>query len=307
MTTLFRQWQIARNLRLRASIIRAVRDFFDERTFLEVDTPLRIPAPAPEPHIHACPSDGWYLQTSPELCMKRLLAAGYPRIFQICKCFRQKERGRRHLEEFSMLEWYESGITYHDLMSRTETLIDFIRRRVALPDIIQYQGQRITLPPPWQKMTVAAAFERFGSMDMTAALAADRFEEVLAFDIEPRLGIHRPVFLHDYPSVFNTLAALIPGRSDLSQRFELYIGGVEICNGFTELTDAAEQRRRFVQERDIRESAGHTAYPLPERFLRDLALMPPAAGNALGIDRLVMIFCDTASIDDVVAFAPEEL
>lgn len=306
MTT-SRQSQIARNLKLRAEIIRAVRDFFHERDFLEVDTPLRIPAPAAEPHIHACPADGWYLQTSPELCMKRLLAAGYPKIFQICKCFRQKERGRRHLEEFTMLEWYESGITYNELMAQTGALIDFVRRRVGLSDMIQYQGRAITLAPPWPKMTVAAAFDQYGAMDMNAALAADRFEEVLAFDIEPLLGMDRPVFLHDYPAAFNTLAALIPGRSDLSQRFELYMGGVEICNGFTELTDAAEQRRRFTQEQENRQRTGHAVYPLPERFLQDLVFMPPAAGNALGIDRLVMIFCDTACIDDVTAFTPEEL
>jgi elongation factor P--(R)-beta-lysine ligase len=303
----FRQYQIARNLELRAEIIRAVRDFFHERDFLEIDTPLRIPAPAPEPHIHAFSADGWYLQTSPELCMKRLLAAGYPKIFQICKCFRRNERGRRHLEEFTMLEWYESGITYNELMTQTRALIDFVRRRVGLGDVIPYQGRRITLAPPWPKITVAAAFEQYGSMDMNAALAADRFEEILAFDIEPHLGIDRPVFLHDYPAAFNTLAALIPGRSDLSQRFELYMGGVEICNGFTELTDAAEQRRRFVQEQENRKKNGQTVYPLPERFLHDLAFMPPAAGNALGIDRLLMIFCGTTSIDDVAAFTPEEL
>jgi len=306
MTT-FRQSQIARNLRLRAAISRAVRDFFHERNFLEVETPLRIPAPAPEPHIHACPADGWYLHTSPELCMKRLLAAGYSKIFQICKCFRRKERGRRHLEEFSMLEWYEAGITYKELMAQTGELIDFVRQRAGLADVIPYQGHNITLAPPWPEMTVATAFDQYGAMNMTTALAADRFEEVLAFDIEPRLGIDRPVFLHDYPAAFNTLAALIPGRPEFSQRFELYMGGVEICNGFTELTDAAEQRQRFVQEKERRERTGQTAYPLPERFLRDLAFMPPAAGNALGIDRLAMIFCDTASIDDVVAFAPEEL
>lgn len=301
------QSQIARNLELRAAIIRAVRDFFHENKFLEVETPLRIPAPAPEPHIHACPADGWYLQPSPELCMKRLLAAGYPKIFQICKCFRQKERGRRHLEEFTMLEWYEAGITYLELMARTAELIDFVRQRAGLANVIPYQGCRITLAPPWPKMTVAAAFDQYGSMEMTEALAADRFEEVLAFEIEHHLGMDRPVFLHDYPAAFNTLAALIPGRSDLSQRFELYMGGVEICNGFTELTDAAEQRRRFVQELTARKKAGQNAYPLPERFLQDLSIMPPAAGNALGIDRLVMIFCDTACIDDVVTFAPEEL
>lgn len=306
MTT-FRQSHIVRNLRLRAAVIRAVRDFFHENAFLEVETPLRIPAPAPEPHIHAFSTDGWYLQTSPELCMKRLLAAGYPKIFQICKCFRQKERGRRHLEEFTMLEWYETGITYRELMAQTGELIDFVRHHAGLADMIPYQGHQIHLSPPWAKMTVETAFERFGSMDMSAALAADRFEEVLAFDIEPHLGMDRPMFLHDYPAAFNTLAALIPGRPDLSQRFELYIGGVEICNGFTELTDAADQRERFLREREMREKTGQPVYPLPEPFLNDLAAMPPAAGNALGIDRLVMIFCDTACIDDVTAFAPEEL
>ncbi len=306
MTT-FRQSQIARNLKLRAEIIKTVRDFFHERNFLEVDTPLRIPAPAAEPHIQAVAADGWYLQTSPELCMKRLLSAGYPKIFQICKCFRANERGRRHLEEFTLLEWYAAGITYMELMKQTGELVDFIRQQMSMDGVIPYQGHQIRLAPPWPKITVADAFEHYGSMDMHTALAADRFEEVLAFDIEPHLGIDRPVFLHDYPAAFNTLAAPIPGRSDLSQRFELYIGGVEVCNGFTELTNAEEQRRRFLQEHENRLKTGQSVYPLPEPFLRDLAFMPVAAGNAMGIDRLVMILCDTARIDDVTAFTPEEL
>jgi lysyl-tRNA synthetase class 2 len=302
-----RQQNIAQTLVLRAKIFQAVRDFFTSQQFLEVDTPIRIPAPAPEPFIAALPSGNWYLQTSPELCMKRLLAAGHSKIFQICKCFRKEERGNRHLEEFTMLEWYELGATYHDLMAHCENLFQFIKDRLLFENGLIYKGHYIDISPPWEKLSVTDAFIRYSSLPMQEAIISDQFDEIIAFDIEPNLGLNKPIFLYDYPAKTCPLASPRPHQPNLAQRFELYMGGLELCNGFTELTDPDEQRRRFAQELTRRENTGEAVYPMPEKFLDDLHLMPEAAGNALGLDRLVMLFANAASIDEVVAFTPEEL
>ena len=307
MKTPYRQTDCLPNLRLRARIIRTVRQFFAEHDYLEVETPIRIPAPAPEAHIDAQPSGSWFLQTSPELCMKRLLAAGYPRIFQICKCFRRNERGRRHLPELTMLEWYTAGHDYSDMMTQCEALLTEVADSIGLEKGCATKGRRIDLSLPWPRMTVAEAFERLAGISVEQAMEEDRFEEVLALEIEPRLGIEKPVFLYDYPAACGALARLKSSNRRLAERFELYIGGLELCNAFTELNDANEQRARFDTERESRRQAGLTVYPMPERFLEALKDMPDAAGNALGIDRLVMLFADTTEIDDVVAFTPEEL
>ncbi len=294
-------------LRLRATIIRLIRDFFAGKHYLEVETPLRLPAVAPEAHIDPLPSEGWFLQTSPELCMKRLLARGHERIFQICKCFRAGERGERHLPELTLLEWYGAGQTYHDIMADCEHLITHLAAGLDLGPHIRFQGNPIDLTPPWPRLTVATAFRRYGSITLDQALASDRFDDVMAFEIEPQLDTRRPLFLTDYPAAHAALARLSPRHPGVAERFELYIGGMELCNAFTELTDADQQRRRFNQELAHRETAGKPPLPMPERFLEELARMPPAAGNALGIERLVMLFADTRQIDHVVAFTPESL
>jgi lysyl-tRNA synthetase class 2 len=295
------------NLELRADIIQFVRQYFVRTGYLEVETPNRIPAPAPEAHIDAQPSGEWYLQTSPELGMKRLLAAGYPRIFQICKCFRKEERGRRHLPELTMLEWYTAGHDYTDLMLQCEALITEVAEFMGLDETLPFQGRRIDLSLPWPRMAVTEAFERLAGIAVDRAMDEDRFDEVLALEIEPQLGIDKPVILYDYPATHGALARLKPSDRRWAERFELYIGGLELCNAFTELDDPEEQRARFEKERESRRQAGKPVYPMPDRFLAALEDMPAAAGNALGIDRLVMLFTDTAQIDDVVAFVPEEL
>jgi elongation factor P--(R)-beta-lysine ligase len=307
MTTPYRQAACLQNLRLRARIIRTVRQFFAENDYLEVETPIRIPAPAPEAHIDAQPSGSWFLQTSPELCMKRLLAAGYSRIFQICKCFRRNEKGRRHLPELTLLEWYTAGADYSDMMTQCEALLTDVAHSMGYRDGLCYQGRRIDLSLPWPRMTVTEAFARLAGVSVEQAIEEDRFEEVLALEIEPWLGVERPLFLCDYPAACGALARLKPSNRRLAERFELYIGGLELCNAFTELNDEDEQRVRFDVERESRRRAGLTVYPMPESFLEALKDMPDAAGNALGIDRLVMLFADTTEIDDVVAFTPEEL
>ena len=302
-----RQSELGPNLELRARIIQAVRRFFIQRQYLEVDTPIRIPAPAPEAHIDAVAAGDWFLQTSPELCMKQLLAAGFPKIFQICKCFRNKERGRHHLPELTMLEWYSAGGAYTDLMDDCQELIGWVAEQTTGGNTLSYKGQAIRLDPPWPRLSVHDAFRRYASVGIEEALAKDCFEEVMVNEIEPHLGATRPLFLYDYPAALGALARLKPGNPQVAERFELYIAGLELCNGFSELIDPLEQRKRFESEQEIRRLNHKPVYPMPLNFLTALNDMPEACGNALGIDRLVMLFADTGKIDDVVAFVPEEL
>lgn len=297
--------KIKTNLERRATIMTAIRLYFADRGYLEVETPNRIPAPAPEAHIEAEASGSWFLHTSPELCMKRLLADGFKRIFQICKCYRKGERGRRHLPEMTMLEWYTVEHDYLDMMQQCQDLISAVARSLGNESTIQYQGQRIDIGGNWERMTVDQAFEKFASASPEAAIQSGDFDEIIACDIAPNLGAEKPVFLFDYPAALGSLARLKPGNTHVAERFELYIAGIEICNAFSELTDPTEQQKRFNVEINQRRSSGKIVYPLPESFLQALAAMPESAGNALGIDRLVMLFADSADIDDVVAFTPE--
>ena len=240
--------------------------------------------------------------------MKRMLAAGIPRIFQICKCFRQGERGRLHLPEMTLLEWYRADSNYLDLMDECEALINFIAGMDgSAEDILVYQGKKIKLTPPWPRLSVSEAFEKLSSIPVDAALERGQFDEIMVEKIEPHLGRGRPVFLYDYPASRGALARLKPEDSRYAERFELYIGGLEICNAFSELIDPDEQRSRFEGELAHRRESGKRVYPIPHKFLNALQDMPQAAGNALGIDRLAMLFCDSKQIDDVVVFTPEEL
>jgi elongation factor P--(R)-beta-lysine ligase len=303
-------WGLARKrsaLTARARIIREIRKYFDEEGYLEVETPLRIPAPAPESHIDAIASGEWFLHTSPELSMKRLLAAGYGPVFQICHCWREGERGRLHLPEFTMLEWYRTDSSYLRLMDECETLIASVAAALGVGEKIVYQGIEIDLRGKWARITVAEAFSRYTGCSMAEALQRGIFDELMVEEIEPRLGISGPVFIHEYPASRGALARLKAEDPTVSERFELYMGGMELANAFSELTDSSEQRSRFIQEQEQRSTLGKSIYPMPERFLAELPGMPLASGIALGLDRLVMLLLDLPSIDDVVAFTPEEL
>jgi elongation factor P--(R)-beta-lysine ligase len=239
--------------------------------------------------------------------MKRLLAAGPPRIFQICKCFRGRERGARHLPELTLLEWYSAGIDYLGMMAETEALIRFVASDVLGGNRFTYGGEEIDLSPTWRRMTVHEAFRSLGSLTAEEALREDLFEEILTAEIEPSLGRPNPLFLCDYPASGGALARLKPEDPAIAERFELYIAGIELCNAFSELTDSEEQRRRFRGELSRRAARGEPVYPMPEKFLDALRSMPESAGNALGVDRLVMLFSDSETIDAVVAFPPEAL
>ncbi len=291
----------------RQAIIAALRDFFRIHDFLEIETPNRIPAPAPETHVDSFRCGDWFLHPSPELCMKRLLAAGYENIFQICKCYREGERGARHLPEFTLLEWYRAGADYQDLMSDCEELLSHLLRHDLTNSPLAYQGRVIDLTLPWERITVDDAFRRYAGMTAEDAVRDDLFEEVLVDRIEPRLGFGKPAFLYDYPLPLGSLAKKRQDNPAVAERFEWYLFGMEMANGFSELTDATEQRRRFEESARERKRLEKEDSPLPEPFLRDLTYVPDAAGIALGVDRLVMILTDSPVIDHVVAFTPEIL
>lgn len=295
------------NLRTRSRILTAIREFFQLDGFLEVETPVRNPCVIPEAHIDVFKSEGSFLQASPELCMKRMLCNGFDKIFQICKVFRKNERGKKHLPELTLLEWYDADKSYLDLMDQVERMIKHVARKLNTDNVVSYQGTTIRLDDQWQRLTVAESFEKYGTIPLEQALDQDMFDQVISFDIEPNLGNRVPCFLYDYPSSHASLAKLKSKDSLTSQRFEFYMAGIELANGFTELTDPVEQRNRFEAENRIRQKMGRGEMLMPEKFLNDLWNMPDAAGIALGVDRLVMLFCNAASIDEVVAFIPESL
>ena len=235
--------------------------------------------------------------------MKRLLAAGYEQLFQICRVWRDGELGQYHLPEFTILEWYRAGVDYHALMAECMELF-----YVLLPKgVLSRQGRTIDLTMPWQQLTVAEAFSQHASISLDATLAADCFEDILTTEVEPQLGKDRPVFLTEYPTSLAALARTKPGEPQVAERFELYIDGLELANAFSELTDPHEQRCRFEADEAARRDAGKVPYPLPEKFLTEMATMPEAAGIALGLDRLIMLLSDAESINDVVAFTPDEI
>jgi len=305
-----KNWPLARRkkaLQQRANILKAIRESFAARDFLEVETPHRIPAPAPESHIEAVPSGSCFLHTSPELCMKRMLSAGYDKIFQICRCWREKERGNQHIPEFTLLEWYHSGIDYRMLMEECEVMIQTVSNAIGLGEKVFFRKGVINLNGPWERISVREAFREYAEISMEEELEKGRFDETLVRDIEPRLGLKKPTFIYDYPVQRAALARLKHGDETVAERFELYIGGLELGNGFSELVDPEEQRRRFDNENEIRKEMGKPIYPMPETFLEELKELPSSAGMALGIDRLVMFFLDAPSIDEVIAFTPEEL
>jgi lysyl-tRNA synthetase class 2 len=298
-------------LQLRAALLRLVRTFFHHQGFLEVDTPVRQPVLLPESTIRPITSGGWFLQTSPEQCMKRILSRGKANIFQICPCFRADERGSRHLEEFTMLEWYRIDGDYVDLMADCESLLRYLKESLSsqaeFRDVVA--GSCVGTMPlesEWERITVAEAFARWGSLPLDAALEADRFDELVAIEIEPRLGLSKPSFLYDYPAACASLARLKKDDFSLAERFEFYVNGMELANGFSELTDADEQRVRFEEELDRIEQREGVRPQMPEKFLEDLAGVDRAAGIAFGLDRLLMLLLSADSINEAVSFSPDQ-
>lgn len=290
------------NLVRRALVGQYIRDFFTGQGFLEVETPVRMHAVAPELNIVPLQSEGWLLSTSPELHMKRLLAAGYEKVFQLSRCFRKGERGRLHNPEFTMLEWYRAGADYRQMLRDTEALALALAGRLGLGTTLSYQGQRIDLTAPWPIVTVRQAFLDAARWDPVSCYDAARFDDDMAIRVIPTFNPHRPTILSDFPSEAASLARLKPDDPAVAERAEVFIAELELANAYSELTDSVEQRQRFQDEAAQIEREQGRRVAQPERFLAAIEHLPECGGIALGVDRLVMLFCDTDTIDDVQAF-----
>lgn len=292
-----------RRLAIRSQVLQAIRTFFLERDFIEVETPVRLPVPALELHIDAEPSGSHFLRTSPELHMKRLLAEGATRIFQMGPCFRRGERGARHRPEYTMLEWYRADADYLDMLADVKALLAFVATTVLGSTRFVYQGAVVELLPVWECLSVSEAFLLHAGWDPVCSYDADRFDLDMVQKVETALIRERPVVLKDYPVEAAALARCREGSPPVAERWELYVAGLELANAFSELADAQEQRHRFEACAQAREKAGQEVYSLDEAFLTCLeAGFPRSGGTALGVDRLVMLLTDTADIDDVCAF-----
>jgi elongation factor P--(R)-beta-lysine ligase len=323
-------------LQARGRIAAGTRRFFDERGFTEVETAVLQVSPGNEAHLHAFATelaspDGLerhplYLHTSPEFACKKLLAAGETEIFTLARVFRNRERGPLHSPEFTMLEWYRAGATCEALMEDCAFLLATAAEAAGNGELA-FRGRRADPRLPPERLSVAEAFARFARIDLLASVAAggevdrdglaaaarsaglrtaaddswaDIFSRVLVERVEPRLGLGRATILCDYPVSEAALARAKPEDPRLAERFELYACGVELANGFGELTDPIEQRRRFAAEMDERERVYGDRYPVDEDFLEALADMPPASGIALGFDRLVMLATGADRIEQVL-------
>lgn len=313
----------------------AIRQWLAEQEFTEVDPAGLVPSPGNEAHLHAFETraignDGlavpMYLHTSPEFAMKRLLAAGETRIASFAHVWRNREIGPRHSAEFTMLEWYRANEAYDVLIEDTMAFLG-LACRAAGSAVLTYRGMTCDPFQPPERISVAEAFVRYASIDLLATLSddgtpdadalrvqmqarglschpddtwSDMLSKVLVEKVEPHLGMGRVTILDRYPAAEAALARRVADDPRVAERFEVYACGVELANGFGELTNASEQRTRFIAEMDEKERVYGERYPLDEDFLAALAQMPPASGIAMGFDRVVMLATGAPRIDDVI-------
>jgi lysyl-tRNA synthetase class 2 len=300
-------------LRLRARLLARVREFFDRRGVLEVETPLLGRASATDPHIDSLRSlfggETYYLQTSPELHMKRLLAAGSGPIYQITKAFRDGELGARHNPEFTLLEWYRPGFDHHDLMDEVDLLLEHVlgagsSRRASYEEVFLHH---VGLSP--HRASALELEERARSLGLPPVQAPSLAREdwlnlLMAQAIEPHIGFGTPEFVYDFPVELKALARIRPAEPPVAERFELFFRGMELANGYHELTNAAEQRERFRADAEARRRLGRSEVRADGRMLEALEHgLPESAGVALGFDRLVMIAANASDIRSVLGFS----
>jgi lysyl-tRNA synthetase class 2 len=317
---------------VRNRIVAAIRGWFAARDFVEVDCAALAVSPGNEAHLHGFATelvqpDGSrqtrYLHTSQEFACKKLLAAGEARIFNLGHVWRNRERTLTHSPEFTMLEWYRAREDYRSVIEDTLALVR-LAAEVAGTQAFRWRGREAQPLAEAEWLSVNHAFLRFAGVDLLSTIRADGeadrdalarlspvafgadeswsdiFSRILSEKVEPHLGNGRVTVLFEYPAVEAALARACAHDARVAERFELYACGVELANGFGELTDAEEQRRRFIAEMDVKEQAYGERYPIDEELLEALAIMPPASGVALGLDRLIMLAAGAARIDQVL-------
>jgi lysyl-tRNA synthetase class 2 len=324
-------------LAARTAVTKAIRAWFDEQGFTEVETGILQISPGNETHLHAPRTElrdsagqgvTRYLRTSPEFAAKKLLASGEEKIFEFARVFRDRERGDLHLPEFTMLEWYRAGASYDAVMADSIVIVAHAAQATGIGRF-SFRGNTADPFAEPELLTVAAAFDRFAGIDLLASISdgdgdraafasaangkvrisdddtwSDIFSKLLVEHVEPHLGQGRLTVLFEYPTPEAALARTKPSDPRVAERFEVYACGVELANGFGELTDAGEQRRRFSQAMDEKQRRYGERYPIDEDFLGAVAQMPQASGTALGFDRLVMLASGATKIDQVVWTPP---
>ncbi len=284
----------------RNKLISAIRDFFSQRSFVELETPIILDAPMPEPNIEAISAEKGILRTSHEPYLKACLAAGYDKIFEIGACFRKEEKGRLHREEFTMLEYYQKNASSDTLIPLTKQLITHCALAVNNSTIINYNGKSIQLDSEWELISLKDAFAKFAGYSVGESIANNKFEVDMVEKIEPNFPENKPCIVRDYPEKFRAYSKLRDETAATADRWELYIGGIEIANTYTELTDKCEIRKLINNFREQRRKSKMKDYPCCEVFMQAVDVgIPPSAGTAMGIDRLLILLTSSKSIEEV--------
>lgn len=315
----------------RLQILHLTRDFFWSQNFVEAETPIALRLPGQEPYLNPMSvefldpynvSYKFFLRTSPEYALKKLLAAGWQRVFEISKCFRNVESfGGTHNPEFTMIEWYRGPGTYLDIMNDTENLFKFIGQKLKV-EKLKYKNKTIEYLGSWDRLSVKDLWKKYLQVNLDDYLTVenlkkltekrgwkveekdeyeDLFYKIFLNEIEPFLGVEKPIFIYDYPAQMCSLSKLCENDSCYAQRFELYVGGLELANAFGELTDAKAQKNNLNKDKILRNQLGKEVWPIDEDFIAALdSGIPPAGGIALGVDRMVVLFTGARDINEVI-------
>ena len=316
----------------RIKILKLIREFFWSQNFVETETPIAVRYPGQEPYLNPIPvefadpsgkKEKFYLHTSPEFALKKLLGAGYEKIFCITKCFRNFEQfGENHNTEFTMIEWYRAPGSYQEIMDDTENMFKDVAKNLQV-EVLKYKDKEVKIFEAWDRMSMKDVWQKYVGVNLDEYLDSKKikvlaeskgyavedneeyeniFYKIFLNDIEPHLGLERPIFVYDYPAIMTSLSRLCEDNR-YAERFELYIGGLEIANAFGELTDADEQFKRLDEDRQKREKLGKETWPVDPEFISALksGLGDGSAGGiALGVDRMVLLFTGAKDLNEVI-------